>query len=53
MRGRGVIWSLHRPGFARNFDHVITMKSGRVVEQGSFAELDKEGSALRELLESE
>ena len=53
MKGRGVIWSLHRPGFARNFDHVIVMKSGRVVEQGSFAELDKDGSALRELLESE
>ena len=53
MKGRGVIWSLHRPGFARNFDHVIVLKGGRLAEQGSFAELDKEGSALRELLESE
>ena len=53
MKGHGVIWSLHRPGFARNFDHVIVMKSGRVVEQGSFAELDREGSTLRDLLESE
>lgn len=53
MKGRGVIWSLHRPGFARNFDRVIVLKNGRVAEQGSFAELDKEGSALRELLESE
>ena len=53
MKGRGVVWSLHRPGFARNFDHVIVMKSGRAAEQGSFAELDKEGSAMRELLETE
>ena len=53
MKGRGVIWSLHRPGFARNFDHVIVLKNGRVAEQGSFAELDREGSALRELLETE
>ncbi len=53
MKGRGVIWSLHRPGFARNFDHIVVLKGGRAVEQGSFAELDKEGSALRELLESE
>ena len=53
MKGRGVIWSLHRPGFARNFDHIVVLKGGRAVEQGSFAELDKEGSVLRELLESE
>lgn len=53
MKGRGVVWSLHRPGFARNFDHVIVLKNGRAVEQGSFAELDREGSALRELLDSE
>ncbi len=53
MKGRGVIWSLHRPGFARHFDRVIVMKGGRAVEQGSFDELDREGSALRELLETE
>ena len=53
MKGRGVIWSLHRPGFAQNFDRVIVLKNGRVAEQGSFAELDREGSALRELLETE
>ena len=53
MKGRGVIWSLHRPGFARHFDHVIVLKGGRAVEQGSFAELDKESSAMRALLETE
>ncbi|MCY4240087.1 MAG: ABC transporter ATP-binding protein [Rhodospirillaceae bacterium] len=53
MRGRGVIWSLHRPGFARNFDHVLVLKAGKVAEQGAFSELDKSGSALQELLKSE
>lgn len=53
MDGRGVVWSLHRPGYAKSFDHVIVLQTGRVAEQGSFDELDKDGSPLRELLESE
>jgi len=53
MEGRGVIWSLHRPGLGKNFDHVLVLKAGRVAEQGAFGELDKSGSALQELLKSE
>ena len=53
MKGKGIVWSLHRPGFARNFDHVIVLESGRVVEQGCFDELDTDGSTMRSLLETE
>ena len=52
LEGRGVIWSLHRAAFARGFDRVVVMQSGRVMESGSFEELDRDGSALRELLEA-
>ena len=50
LAGRGIVWSLHRADFARRFDQVVVMQSGRVAESGTFEELDRDGSALRELL---
>ena len=50
LGGRGIVWSLHRAELARGFDRVVVMQSGRAVESGTFEELDREGSALRELL---
>ena len=50
--GRGIIWSLHRADLARAFDEVVVMRSGGVAESGPFAEMDRDGSALRELLEA-
>lgn len=50
FEGRGIVWSLHRAELARGFDRVVVMQSGRVAESGSFEELDRDGSALRELL---
>ena len=52
-KGKGVIWVLHRAGMAGNFDHVIVVRGGRVVEQGSAEELNKEDSALQELIKAE
>ena len=49
---RGLIWSLHRAELARPFDQVLVMHAGRVAESGSFEEIDRDGSALRELLEA-
>jgi putative ABC transport system ATP-binding protein len=46
---RGLIWVLSRTQWARHFDRVIVVKGGRVVEQGTYAELDRPGSALTEL----
>jgi ABC-type multidrug transport system fused ATPase/permease subunit len=37
---------------ASKFDRVIVLEEGRLAEQGSFDELDKDGTALRSLLES-
>ena len=51
--GRGVIWTLHRTALAEQFDHVLVMKSGKVVETGTYAELNREGGLLKELVDSE
>ena len=50
MRGRGVVWTLQRAGLAERFDRVLVMRSGRMVEQGSFAELNRAETALGELI---
>ena len=50
---RGVVWVLHRAGLARRFDRVLVMQAGRVVEKGTFDDLDVAGSALNELILAE
>ncbi len=49
-RGRGVVWTLQRANFAEKFDRVLVMQAGRLVEQGSFSELNHAESALGELI---
>jgi ABC-type multidrug transport system fused ATPase/permease subunit len=53
FQGRCLIWVLHRAGLAERFDRVLVLRHGRVVEQGSFAELNQDGSELKRLLDSE
>ncbi|MBP2311567.1 ABC transporter ATP-binding protein [Azospirillum soli] len=53
MRGRGLVWVLHRASFASAFDRVIVLKDGRVAEQGRFEELNKPGTLLHELMAAE
>lgn len=48
--GRGVVWTLQSAKFAERFDRVLVMRAGRIVEQGSYAELDRADSALGELV---
>ncbi len=50
---RTLIWALNRSDWARKFDHVLVMRKGRVVEQGRFTELDRDGSLLQELVAAE
>jgi ABC-type multidrug transport system fused ATPase/permease subunit len=52
-QGKGLIWGLHRASLARDFDRVIVMATGNVVEQGTVADLDKDGTAFRKLVEAE
>jgi putative ABC transport system ATP-binding protein len=51
--GRGVIWTLHRTALAEQFNTVLVMKSGKVVETGSFEDLNRDGALLKELIDSE
>ncbi|MFI4988304.1 MAG: ABC transporter transmembrane domain-containing protein [Alphaproteobacteria bacterium] len=53
FKGRGLVAVLNRAGLARGFERVLVMRSGRVVEDGSVAELDREGTAYQELLKAE
>ena len=48
--GRGLIWAVHRPDLAEKFDRVVVLKEGQIVEAGSFAELNREGTYLHNLL---
>jgi len=50
---RGLIWILHRASQARHFDRILVMENGHVVEQGTFAELDRPGTALTALVQAE
>ena len=50
---RGIFWTLERASLAQRFDQVVVMKNGRVAEVGGFDELNREGSALAELLSSD
>ena len=53
FEGRGLIWILHRPSQASQFDHVLVMRGGKVVGTGRFDDLNKPDSHLTELLAAE
>jgi len=49
---QGVVWIVNRVAMAAKFERVIVLDDGRLAEQGTFEELDKDGTALRGLLET-
>lgn len=49
-RGRGVVWTLQRPTWAKHFDRVLVMQAGRQIGEGTFEDLNEPGSALGELV---
>ncbi len=51
--GRGVIWALHRPSLAEDFDAVIVLRDGRLVEQGEYGELARPETHFNELVAAE
>ena len=50
---RGLVWILHRASLARHFDRILVMADGRLVEQGSYSELDRPGTTFSALIQSE
>jgi len=53
FKGRGLIWSLHRADFAKNFDRVVVMKGGKAIEVGTYDDLNKDGTGYKELMAAE
>ena len=53
FEGRGLVWVLHRPSLASQFDRVIVMRGGRVVEHGKFDDLDQPDTHFKELVAAE
>ena len=49
-KGRTVVWALGRADLAREFDRVIVLDHGHLMEEGTFADLEKQGGALPKLL---
>jgi ABC-type multidrug transport system fused ATPase/permease subunit len=49
-KGRTVVWALGRADLAREFDRLFVLDDGRLIEQGTFAELERPGTALSRLL---
>jgi len=46
---RALIWMVHRASLAECFKQTIVMEGGKVVEQGTFAELNRPGTAFHAL----
>jgi putative ABC transport system ATP-binding protein len=53
FKGRGLVWMLHRGSLASQFDQVIVMQAGKVVDQGDFESVRQPGSVLQELIDAE
>jgi putative ABC transport system ATP-binding protein len=49
--GKGIIWILNRVPDAQRFGKVVVLKSGRVLETGTYDELSKAGGEFQTLLE--
>jgi putative ABC transport system ATP-binding protein len=50
--GRGVVWIANRPSQVEPFDQIVVMQAGRVVVQGTPAELKTKGGLYCELMQS-
>ena len=50
MNGRGVLWVLETPALAREFEDVIVMGSGRILEQGKSEALEQQDGPFKALL---
>lgn len=51
MQGRTVIAVAHRLSTLRDFDRIVVMQKGKIVEDGSPSELERKSGPYREFLE--
>jgi len=51
--GRSLVWALHRASLARQFDRILVMAEGKLVEHGSFRELDRPETMFSRLVQAE
>lgn len=50
--GKGVVWIVNRVTMAAKFESVVVFADGRIVEQGRYHDLDRDGTTLSEMLSS-
>lgn len=50
---KGLIWLLHRPSLAKDFDMILVFKEGRIAESGTYAELTARDGEYKALLDAE
>lgn len=49
-QGRGLIWIGGQPDICKNFDQVLVIEDGKIVEQGKYEDLSRNGGHLPQLL---
>ena len=49
FESRALIWVVHRASLAERFARTIVLEGGKVVEQGTYPELNRSGTVLHEL----
>jgi ABC-type multidrug transport system fused ATPase/permease subunit len=52
MQGRGILWVLGRVQLAEQFDCVMVMERGKVLEMGSFGDMQQNSEHFQHLLET-
>ncbi len=50
---QGIVWTLQRAELSRHFQYIIVMQNGRIVESGTYNELNVEGKVLKSLIAAE
>ena len=53
FKDRAVIFALKFPSLAEHFDHIMVVRAGELVEQGSISDLKRPGTYFSDLLEKE
>ena len=50
FNSRTLIWVVHRASLAERFEQTIVLEGGKVVEQGTYEELNKPGTAFHDMV---